>query len=93
MERSEWSDDEPFAFRQPLPPEDRVWRHPSELGGGGAGAAFVAPSRGAHVSRGKLAVAVVASATGALLVAALVSLALRTGGSGRAAITDPMLEL
>ena len=43
MERSEWSDDEPFAFRQPLPPEDRVWRHPSELGGG-AGAAFVASS-------------------------------------------------
>ena len=87
MERSEWSDDEPFAFRQPLPPEDRVWRHPSELGGG-AGAAFVASSRRAHVSRGKLAVAVVASATGALLVAALVSLALRTGGSGRAAIIE-----
>jgi len=87
VERSEWSDDEPFAFRQPLPPEDRVWRHPSELGGG-AGAAFVASSRRAHVSRGKLAVAVVASATGALLVAALVSLALRTGGSGRAAIIE-----
>jgi S1-C subfamily serine protease len=87
VERSEWSDDEPFAFRQPLPPEDRVWRHPSELGGG-AGAAFVASSRRAHVSRGKLAVAVVASATGALLVAALVSLALRTGGSGRAAVIE-----
>ena len=87
MERSEWSDDEPFAFRQPLPPEDRVWRHPSELGGG-AGAAFLAPPRRAHVSRGKLAVAVVASATSALLVAALVSLALRTGGSGRAAVIE-----
>ncbi|HEY1282232.1 MAG TPA: hypothetical protein VGF22_21305, partial [Acidimicrobiales bacterium] len=87
MERSEWSDDEPFAFRQPLPPEDRVWRHPSELGGG-PGAAFVVSSRRAHVSRGKLAVAVVASATGALLVAALVSLALRTGGNGRAAVIE-----
>jgi S1-C subfamily serine protease len=87
VERSEWSDDEPFAFRQPLPPEDRVWRHPSELGGG-AGAAFVASSRRVHVSRGKLAVAVVASATGALLVAGLVSLALRTGGSGRAAVIE-----
>jgi len=87
VERSDWSDDEPFAFRQPLPPEDRVWRHPSELGGG-AGAAFVAPSRRAHASRGKLTVAVVASATGALLVAALVSVALRTGGNGRAAIIE-----
>ena len=87
MERSDWSDDEPFAFRQPLPPEDRVWRHPSELGGG-AGSGLVAPSRRAHVSRGKLTVAVMASATGALLVAALVSMALRTGGNGRAAIIE-----
>jgi len=32
VERSDSSDEEPFAFRPPLPPEDRVWRHPSELG-------------------------------------------------------------
>jgi putative serine protease PepD len=87
VERSEWSDDEPFAFRQPLPPEDRVWRHPSELGAG-VGSGFVASSRRATVSRGKLAVAVVVSATGALLVAGLVSVALRTGGSGRAAVIE-----
>jgi putative serine protease PepD len=87
VERSDWSDEEPFAFRQPLPPEDRVWRHPSELGAG-VGSGFVAASRRTHVSRGKLAVAVVVSATGALLVAGLVSVALRTGGNGRAAVIE-----
>jgi putative serine protease PepD len=87
VERSDWSDDEPFAFRPPLPPEDRVWRHPSELGAG-VGSGFVALTRRASVSRGKLAVAVVASATGALLVAALVSVALRTGDSRRAAVVE-----
>ena len=45
MERSEWSDDEPFAFRQPLPPEDRVWRHPSELGESSVIVAVSAPHR------------------------------------------------
>jgi putative serine protease PepD len=32
-------DDEPddaFGFQPPLPPDDRLWRHPSELGAGGA---------------------------------------------------------
>jgi putative serine protease PepD len=32
-------DDEPedaFGFQPPLPPEDRLWRHPSEMGPGGA---------------------------------------------------------
>lgn len=32
-------DDEPddaFGFQPPLPPDDRLWRHPSELGPGGA---------------------------------------------------------
>jgi len=45
VERSDWSDEEPFAFRPPLPPEDRVWRHPPELGGTASPAAgFVARS-------------------------------------------------
>ena len=70
MERSDWSDEEPFAFRPPLPPEDRVWRHPSELG---APAAPVRRLRGgrragrASVPR-PLALAVAVSATGALLI-------------------------
>jgi putative serine protease PepD len=34
------SDEEPddaFGFQPPLPPDDRLWRHPSELGPGGTG--------------------------------------------------------
>ncbi|HEX9259476.1 MAG TPA: S1C family serine protease [Acidimicrobiales bacterium] len=34
MERSEWSDDDASGFRPPLPPDDRLWRHPSEIGAG-----------------------------------------------------------
>jgi S1-C subfamily serine protease len=91
VERSEWSDDEPFGFRPPLPPEDRVWRHPSELGGvAGPGAAnFVASPRSPHPARARIALAVAVSATGALLVAALVSSAFRTGGGGAAATVEP----
>ena len=89
MERSDWSDEEPFGFRPPLPPEDRVWRHPSELGATGAtpgAAAFAPPPRRAPFSKAKMAVAVVVSATGALLIAGLVSAALRTGGGGSAVV-------
>ena len=28
-------EDEPGLFRNPLPPDDRLWRHPSEVGAGG----------------------------------------------------------
>ena len=67
MERSDWSDEEPFAFRQPLPPEDRVWRHPSELSGGLTGHAVgpiaAADTSGAHT----WAVAVVAGLIGSAL--------------------------
>lgn len=31
MDGADWADDEPFEVRPPLPPEDRLWRHPSEL--------------------------------------------------------------
>jgi len=30
--------DDPFGFQQPLPPDDRLWRHPSEMGPAGAAA-------------------------------------------------------
>lgn len=33
MNSEEWDDDEPDYPRAPLPPHERVWRHPSELGG------------------------------------------------------------
>ena len=41
-ERGEDGDDsldESLEFRPPLPPEDRIWRHPSEVAAAGAGAA------------------------------------------------------
>jgi membrane-associated protease RseP (regulator of RpoE activity) len=31
VDGADWVDDEPFEPRPPLPPEDRLWRHPSEL--------------------------------------------------------------
>ena len=90
MERSDWSDEEPFAFRPPLPPEDRVWRHPSELGGmASPSAGFVARSRGGqkggHGSRTRVALAAAVGATGALLIVVLATSAL-TGGGGNGAV-------
>src|SRR5215211_5802612 len=80
VERSDSSDEEPFAFRPPLPPEDRVWRHPSELGGMGAPAAgFVAPTRSGHPSRTRIALAAAVGATGALLI----------GSGGASATVEP----
>jgi len=90
VEGSDWSDEEPSGFRPPLPPEDRVWRHPSELGSTtppGRASGLVA-SRSSRSGR-TLAVAVAVSATGALLMAALVSSAFRTGGGGADATVQP----
>lgn len=41
-------DDEPddaFGFQPPLPPDDRLWRHPSELGSGASGHAVTIVNR------------------------------------------------
>jgi S1-C subfamily serine protease len=94
VERSDWSDEEPFAFRPPLPPEDRVWRHPSELGGtAGPTAGFVARSRGGqrggHPSRTRIALAAAVGATGALLIVVLATSALQGDGTGAAATVQP----
>jgi serine protease Do len=59
----ESEDDEP-AGRQPLPPEDRLWRHPSEMRGQQA-----APPVPQRSRRGSLAVAAGSALAGALLVA------------------------
>jgi S1-C subfamily serine protease len=40
-------DDDGPEFTPPLPPEDRLWRHPAELGGSGSFAPSSAPARGA----------------------------------------------
>ncbi len=34
VEVDEGPEEEPSGFRQPLPPSDRIWRHPSEVGTG-----------------------------------------------------------
>lgn len=68
-------EDEP-AYRPPLPPDDRLWRHPSEVAGGtGAAPATVpaAPAR-AHATRTWL-IALVSGVVGALLAASLVAVA------------------
>jgi S1-C subfamily serine protease len=89
VERSDWSDEEPFAFRPPLPPEDRVWRHPSELGGVATpGASFVGPSQRSHSPRARLAVAVAVGATGAILIGVLAASVLRGGGGGASATVE-----
>jgi S1-C subfamily serine protease len=89
VERSDGSDEEPFAFRPPLPPEDRVWRHPSELGGMAAPhASFVGPSRRSHSPRARLAVAVAVGATGAILIGVLAASVLRGGGGGASATVE-----
>lgn len=93
MERSDSSDEEPFAFRPPLPPEDRVWRHPSELGGRAQpGAGFVGPNRAHPSPRTRLAVAAAVSATGALLIVALATSAFRAGGGGASATVEPSVS-
>lgn len=59
-------DDEQVAFGQPLPPEDRLWRHPSELGQSVAAAPPTA-------SR-PWGIALAAGLTGAVLATAVVAL-------------------
>jgi putative serine protease PepD len=93
VDRSEGPEEEPFVYRAPLPPEDRLWRHPSELGASGPGARATSGAgaplsfSGAPPSRARLATAVMVSATGALVVAGLVGMGLRLAGGGRATAT------
>ena len=90
MERSDWSDDEPFAFRPPLPPEDRVWRHPSELGAtGGPTAPFAPATRPISSGRGRIALAVAVGATGVLLIGVIVASALRSSDGSPSALVEP----
>ena len=68
MDRSEWGDDEVEPTRPPLPPEDRVWRHPSELGNAFVAASPTEAPAGGTSSRGP--VVLVAVAAGVLLLVA-----------------------
>jgi S1-C subfamily serine protease len=89
MPSEELPDDDPSPSGPPLPPEDRLWRHPSELGAYGSDApeAFAAgstssprsqlagPARAGGRSRGTLAAVALASClVGAVLALAGVAL-------------------
>lgn len=82
VEREEGPDDEGMDPRVPVPaPDDRLWRHPSELAAAGTGVAEVGPARG---SRTLLGVTVVASvAASALLVTGLLAATVGLGSSLR----------
>ena len=73
MDRDAFDDDDDEAFGNPLPPDDRIWRHPSEVGG------FVhAARRRREVSNGKL---IAFAATASLLGSAVTVGALAAGGA------------
>jgi S1-C subfamily serine protease len=85
VEGSDWGDDEPY--RPPLPPEDRLWRHPSEMAGAVAPAAATSPG-----GRGRrTAIVVAVGAAGALLVAGLADVALRPADVASPATTVPLV--
>jgi putative serine protease PepD len=73
VERSEWYDEEPEGFSPFMPPAERSWRHPSELGAAAGGAASLAPRR---PGRGRIAFALMAASTGALALYGLATLTL-----------------
>ena len=58
--------DDEVTFRPPLPPEDRIWRHPSEVAAARASAAGRAPVASAG-DRSQAGVAVVSALAGAVL--------------------------
>lgn len=85
------ADDDAGASRPPLPPEDRLWRHPSELGAHGLGGAAVAavprprePRRG-----GGWSAVVVAGLAGAVLAAGLLAIG---GHLDQRVIERPVVE-
>lgn len=59
--------DDPLEFRPPLPPEDRIWRHPSEVAATGVAGAPARPSRWRRHSTQLAAVGAVSALIGATL--------------------------
>lgn len=57
----------------PLPPEDRLWRHPSELAGYGSPRGSVAPPRHHSVRPTSLTVALIAGLAGAALTTGVIA--------------------
>jgi serine protease Do len=83
------SDDDAPAFGAPLPPDDRLWRHPSELGPV-AGVADVAAEGNERRSNSAVwGIAVVAGLLGAALSLGIVAMA---GGFQSKVVDKPVVE-
>ncbi len=84
--------DDPIGFRPPLPPEDRIWRHPSEVAAAARAPADVATS--AHGTRNTVALVAAAALIGATLsigvVAALGGFETRTRVVERQVAVQPV---
>lgn len=83
MEPEDWPDD--GAYRPPLPPEDRLWRHPSEL----APIIGMAPPGpgGDRSGRSLLTVTLLAgAATSALIVTGLLAVTVGLGSKGQVGV-------
>ncbi len=76
--------------REPLPPEDRLWRHPSEVGASRRAEMAAMTTSGSSQSRPMLAVAVVAGLTGAAV--AVTALALTGSLSPRVIERRPVVS-
>ena len=74
VERSEWEDDDLTPMVPLLPADDRIWRHPSELGPYVAASARTA---GGERGRGRFGLALVAGSAGALALAAALAVTTR----------------
>lgn len=85
-------DDEVGGFRLPLPPDDRLWRHPSEMAGVGSPllSAAIRDDRPDHrgLPRSAFALALVAGLTGALLAVGVVAVT----GLGQSVIEHRAVE-
>lgn len=78
--RDEGDDEGPFL--PPLPPEDRLWRHPSEVGAAAAAAPVVSaggPAGRVWTAPGTWLVGVVAGAAGAVLAVAVLAATVGVG--------------
>jgi S1-C subfamily serine protease len=82
------SDDDAPAFGVPLPPDDRLWRHPSELGPV-AGTTAIAADEDARKRTNAWGVAVVAGLVGAALSLGVVAMA---GGFSGKVVEKPVVE-
>jgi putative serine protease PepD len=84
------ADDDPVLGGPPLPPDDRLWRHPSELRDHGLGGAPVASALASSSAGGaSWSIVLVAALAGAALTFGLVA---ATGSLSRDVIERPVVE-